>query len=129
MKQQDFHAAVAKLAPGVLITNRDNTYEGIVWPEGYTPPPRADFEKELARADVPQEVWAGAMMRALNALGVFEQIDGIVAASGDLLTKKLWDRAAAFRRDDSMLVAVGATAGWSERDLDDLFRLAGSFNS
>lgn len=129
MKQQGFHAVVAKLAPGVLTTNRDNTYEGIVWPEGYTPPPRADFEKEISRADVPQEVWAGAMMRALNTLGILEQIDQIVAAEGDLLVKKLWDRAAAFRRDDPMISVIGSKAGWSESDLDDLFRLAGSFNS
>ena len=88
-----------------------------------------DVVKAEARADVPQEVWAGAMMRALNALGILEQIDGIVAASGDLLMKKLWDRAAAFRRDDPMVTEVGMAAGWTEKDLDDLFRLAGSFSS
>lgn len=129
MQEQRLHAAVAKLAPGVLVVNQDNTYEGIVWPKGYTPPTKADFLKELARADVPQEVWAGAMMRALNVMGILEQIDQIVAAEGDLLVKKLWDRAAAFRRDDPMISVIGAKAGWSESDLDDLFRLAGSFNS
>ena len=87
-----------------------------------------DVEKENARLDVPQEVWAGAMMRALNTLGILEQIDQIVTAEGDLLAKKLWDRAAAFRRDDPMISVIGGKAGWSESDLDDLFRLAGSFN-
>lgn len=88
-----------------------------------------DVAKAEARADVPQEVWAGAMMRALNVLGIDPQIESIVAASDDWLLKKLWDRAAAFKRDDPMITAVGAAAGWSEKDLDDLFRLAGSFNS
>jgi len=88
-----------------------------------------DFSKAEARADIPQEVWAGAMMRALNVMGILEQIDQIVAAEGDLLAKKLWDRAAAFRRDDPMISVIGAKAGWSESDLDDLFRLAGSFNA
>jgi hypothetical protein len=125
----DLLQALIRLRPGVQCTNTDNTYEGIVWPEGFTPPSKADFEKELARADVPQEVWAGAMMRALNTLGILEQIDQIVAAQGDLLMKKLWDRAAAFRRDDPMVTEVGMAAGWTEKDLDDLFRLAGSFSS
>ncbi len=88
-----------------------------------------DVVKAEARADVPQEVWAGAMMRALNTLGILEQIDQIVTAEGDLLAKKLWDRATAFRRDDPMISVIGGKAGWSENDLDDLFRLAESFNS
>ena len=123
-----FHSAISALT-ATPFRNTDNTYEGIVWPEGFMPPSKADFEKEISRADVPQEVWAGAMMRALNTLGILEQIDGIVAASGDLLTQKLWDRAAAFRRDDPMISVIGSKAGWSESDLDDLFRLAGSFNA
>lgn len=89
-------------------------------------------EVEAAKTSlVPAEVWAGAMMRALNAVGILKRVDDIVAASDDLLVKKLWDRAAAFRRDDPMIVAVGASVDppWSESDLDDLFRLAGSFNS
>ena len=135
------HNVVAAVAP-IHGINSDGTNDASKWTILFQPSAtddeRAaahaallafDVAAELARADVPQEVWAGAMMRALNTLGILEQIDGIVAASGDLLTKKLWDRAAAFRRDDPMIAAVGATAGWSESDLDDLFRLAGSFNS
>ena len=58
------------------------------------------------------------------------QVDQIVAASNDLLMQKLWGRAAAFRRDDPMIAAVGASVDppWSESDLDDLFRLAGSLD-
>ena len=125
----DITKTIIKFAGTLPVTNRDNTYEGLIWPEGFTPPSKADFERELTRADVPQEVWAGAMMRALNALGILAQIDGIVAASGDLLMQRLWSRATAFRRDDPMISAVGATAGWSEKDLDDLFRLEGSFKT
>lgn len=77
---------------------------------------------------VPQEVWAGAMMRALSVLDIQDQVEAIVAASNDWLMQKLWNRAAAFRRDDPMIAAVGMAAGWTEKDLDDLFRLAGSFN-
>ena len=120
------------LFPGVDFANTDNTLAGIRWddpPPGFVPPTQEEVDAELARADIPQEVWAGAMMRALNALGILEQIDQIVAAEGDLLAKKLWDRAAAFRRDDPMISIIGEKAGWSESDLDDLFRLAGSFNS
>lgn len=126
-----FQAAIAKLAPFQPVFIETETYEGIRWPEGFMSPSKEEFEAELARQQnpTPQEVWAGAMMRALSALDILEQIDSIVAASGDLLMKMLWDRAAAFRRDDPMIAAVGATAGWSESDLDDLFRLAGSFNS
>ena len=123
--------ALQLLRPKSEYSIGDDAYESINWrdPQGRAMPTKAEVEAAIAREDVPQEVWAGAMMRALNTLGILEQIDGIVAASGDLLTKKLWDRAAAFRRDDPMIAAVGATAGWSESDLDDLFRLAGSFNS
>lgn len=122
-------AAVSVLHPDVPVINGNNTYEGLRWPKGFTPPTKEAVLAAQARLDVPQEVWAGAMMRALNTLGILEQIDGIVAASNDLLMKKLWARAAAFRRDDPMISVVGATAGWSESDLDDLFRLAGSFSS
>ena len=127
----DILQAAQVLAPGVNITNQNGTYEGLRWPPGFVPPTQAEVDAEMARQrnPVPPEVWAGAMMRALNALGILEQIDGIVAASGDLLTQKLWARAAAFRRDDPMIAAVGMAAGWTEKDLDDLFRLAGSFSS
>lgn len=128
----DILKVVQKISPGCEAINDDNTFEGIVWPKGYTPPTKAEFDKEMARADVPQEVWAGAMMRALNAIDpdLLKRVDEIVAASDDLLMRKLWDRAAAFRRDDPMIAAVGASVDppWSEADLDDLFRLAGSFN-
>ncbi len=130
MKEQYLHAAVAKLAPGTLITNTDNTYEGIVWPKGYAPPSKADFEKELARADVPQEVWAGAMIRAMHMTGIAGQVKALVATSNDELLQDLYAGAAAFRRDDPMIAMIGAAVDppWTEQDLDDLFRLAGSFN-
>lgn len=121
--------AIGKLCPLAQYTNHDGTYERIVWKDERPMPSKADVERQITRSDVPQEVWAGAMMRALNTLGILEQIDQIVAAEGDLLVKKLWNRAAAFRRDDPMISVIGGKAGWSESDLDDLFRLAGSFNS
>lgn len=125
-----FVRAMTVLCPGINWSNDNNTYEGIRWPEGFTPPSKEAFEAELAKQSnpVPQEVWAGAMMRALNATDMLEKVDQIVAASDDWLLKKLWARAAAFRRDDPMIVAVGQATGWSEKDLDDLFRLAGSFD-
>lgn len=122
--------AIGKLCPLADYDNHDGTYEKIVWRDKRPMPTKKEVERQMARADVPQEVWAGAMMRALNTLGILKQVDDLVAASGDLLMQKLWDRAAAFRRDDPMIAAVGAAVSppWSEDDLDDLFRLAGSFN-
>lgn len=123
-------SALARLRPGVDFANLDGTLAGVRWDTSeVVPPTQQEVDAEIARADIPMEVWAGAMMRALNVLGVLEQIDQLVEASGDFLMKKLWNRAAAFRRDDPMIAAVGAQAGWSEGDLDDLFRLAGHFNA
>jgi hypothetical protein len=123
--------ALQLLRPKSEYSIGDDAYESINWrdPQGRAMPTKAEVEAANARADVPQEVWAGAMMRALNTLGILEQIDQIVAAENDLLAKRLWDRATAFRRDDPMISVIGGKAGWSENDLDDLFRLAGSFNS
>jgi len=125
--------AIAALRPGVDFANLNGTLAGIRWdnpPPGFVPPTQEEVDAAIARADVPAEVWAGAMMRALNALGLLAQVDQIVAASNDLLMQKLWARAAAFRRDDPMIAAVGASVDppWSESDLDDLFRLAGSLD-
>lgn len=119
------------LRPGISYRNPTGMLANVEWPAGVSAPTQQEFDAAIARADVPAEVWAGAMMRALNALGLLAQVDQIVAASNDLLMQKLWERAAAFRRDDPMIAAVGAAVDppWSESDLDDLFRLARSFNS
>lgn len=53
MQERYLHAAVAKLAPGVLIINTDNTYEGIVWPDGFTPPTKAALLAEIAAQSAP----------------------------------------------------------------------------
>lgn len=130
MNVNRFHAAVAAFVGDAAFSNRDNTYEGIVWPEGFTPPSKADFEKEISRADVPQEVWAGAMIRAMHATGIAGQVKALIAASNNELLQDLYAGAAAFRRDDPMIAMIGAAVDppWTEDDLDDLFRLAGSFN-
>jgi len=124
----NFTKALLKFTGALPATNNNNTFEGIIWPQGFVPPSKEDFEKELARTDVPTEVGAGALMRALYTLDMLAQIDNVVAAVNDPLAKTLWARAAAFRRDDPLVSLVGQAAGWSEDDLDDLFRLANSYD-
>lgn len=123
--------AIGSLVPLAQYSNEDGTYEGIIWNDERPMPSKAAIEAAMSRVDVPAEVWKGAMIRAMHATGIAGQVKELVASSGDELLQDLYAGAAAFRRDDPMVAMIGAAVDppWSEQDLDDLFRLAGSFNT
>lgn len=49
MDSEVVRRAVARISPGIVITNPDNTFEDIVWPDAGTPPTNAAFDVELMR--------------------------------------------------------------------------------
>jgi len=126
MDPEIFQRAIARIAPGIAITNPDNTFEKVVWPKGVTPPTRAAFDAELARlADpVPSSATRGQLIRVLDHIGKLTEVRDAVARA-DVLTQELW-LSPTFLRDDPHLRAVAATVGLTDQ-LDDLFRLSATF--
>lgn len=123
MDPEVFQRAVARVAPGTAITNPNNTFEKVIWPDGFTPPTKAAFDAELTRqADpVPLSATRSQLIRALHHVGKLTEVRDVVARA-DVLTQELW-LSPTFRRDDTLLRAVAATVGLTDQ-LDELFRLS-----
>lgn len=123
MDPEIFQRTIATIAPGIVITNPDNTFEKIVWPDGFMPPTKEAFEAELARlADpVPPSATRGQLIRVLHHIGKLSEVRDAVAQA-DVMTQELW-LSPTFHRDDPLLRAVAETVGLTDR-LDDLFRLS-----
>jgi len=82
---------------------------------------------EIAAANyVPQSVTPWQMRRALNQLGLRAMVEAAVA-EGDQNVKDGWEFALEIRRDNPLLAAMAGSLGMEEADLDNLFRLAASF--
>jgi len=77
-------------------------------------------------APVPQSVSPWQMRRALNQLGLRAMVEAAVAA-GDQDARDGWDYALEIRRDNPLLAGMASALGMTNAQLDDLFRLAASF--
>jgi hypothetical protein len=66
------------------------------------------------------------MRRALNQLGLRAMVEAAVA-DGDQDVKDGWEFALEIRRDNPLLAAMAGSLSMEESDLDNLFRLAASF--
>jgi hypothetical protein len=87
----------------------------------------AQAAAELAAANyVPQSVTPWQMRRALNQLGLRATVESAVAA-GDQDARDGWEFALEIRRDNPLLAGMAAALGMTDAQLDDLFRLAASF--
>ena len=66
------------------------------------------------------------MRRALRAAGLKPQVDAYVLTL-DEEAREAWEYATEVRRNNALIAAAGAALGKTDAELDDLFRLAGSF--
>lgn len=95
--------------------------------DGYDVYVRGDVVPPLAESDndVPQIVTQLQMRKAMNAFGLRSVAEKLVADSGD---KDLQDdfEVSNFYRKDTRVISMATTAGLTDQQLDDLFRLADS---
>jgi hypothetical protein len=71
----------------------------------------------------PVSVTRRQMMLALNAQGKLASVNAIVL-NADIVTQISWGDATSFERSNSLIAMMAQVNGWSDNDLDDLFRLA-----
>jgi hypothetical protein len=75
---------------------------------------------------VPFSVTPWQMRRALNQIGLRSTVESAVAAASQD-NRDGWEYALEIRRDNQLLANMAAALGMGESQLDDLFRLAGTF--
>ena len=94
----------------------------VEWVAGYVPPPPEPVA-------VPQLVTRRQARRALSIFGVLHLIQPALDAIPDPGARELaqidWADATEFNRDDETLQMLAGALGLSEKQLDDLFILAG----
>ncbi len=71
---------------------------------------------------VPEEVTKLQLYKAAKATGQWAEIWAAIQSSED--AKLEWDFAISVRRDNPTVAALAAAQGWSNDDVDNLFRLA-----
>lgn len=76
---------------------------------------------------IPQTASSGDFIKALYELDWLTDVDAAVAQA-DPLSRRLWERASIFERQNSMLIAVATAIGKTSEDLDALFVKANSYN-
>jgi hypothetical protein len=114
------------LRPGASFANTNDTLADVRWDTpDVIPPTRQEFDAAFVALGnpVPKVVAAGAMIRALTQLGKLAAVDEAVAKA-DLLSQRLWARAASFPRSDPQVIAIATAIGMSSTDLDALYTLA-----
>jgi hypothetical protein len=99
------------------------------------PPPEATPEEIAAReaaaaeaarlAAVPREISPRQIRQALTALSLRDQVENAVAASSTDI-KDWWEFSTSVERDNEHVIAMAVQLGVTDRQLDDLFTLAGT---
>lgn len=74
---------------------------------------------------VPESVSPRQIRQALTKAGLRDEVESAVAGA-DQDTKDWWEFATAFERQHPMVIAMATALGVTERQLDDLWTLAGS---
>ena len=82
---------------------------------------------EAPPVPVPESVTPRQIRWALNAAGLRATVEGAIA-SADQNTKDAWEFSNEVRRDNPLVTGLAAALGMSAAQLDDLFRLAASFD-
>lgn len=90
-----------------------------------TPAQIAEKAEQLRISKIPVSVSPRQIRQALTAASLRTPVETAVAA-GDQDTKDWWEFATVFERQHSMVLAMAASLGVTERQLDDLWTLAGS---
>lgn len=82
-------------------------------------------------APVPQIVTSGAFIRAAHEQDWLDGIETAVAAAGqqNSLIPLLWARSSQFERPHPFVALIGQAMGKTSAEIDDLFRLAGSYDT
>lgn len=108
----------------------DLLFDSVSEYEAYRAAHQAEYDAwrsaQTAIPPVPQFVTPWQMRRALNQLGLRAMVEAAVAA-GDQDSKDGWDYALEIRRDNPLLAGMAQALGMTGAQLDDLFRLAASF--
>lgn len=123
MDSEVVQRATARSAPGIVVTNPDNTFEDFVWPDGVTSPTSAAVDVVLVRRvnAVPPSATRGRLIRAIHHVGKLTEVRDAVTEAA-VLMQKLW-LSPTFQRNDPLLLSVAEVVGLTEH-LDDLFRLS-----
>ncbi len=111
----------------------DFLVEGVAALEAYQQPHQAAFDtwaaaqqEEAPPAPVPDVVTPRQIRWALNAASLRATVEGAIAGA-DQNTKDAWEFSNEVRRDNPLLNGLAAALGMSSEQLDELFRLAASF--
>ncbi len=114
----------------LLPAGYDLLFESVAEYEAYRSQHRADYDAwanaQVASTPVPQSVTPWQMRRALNQLGLRAMVEAAVAA-GDQDARDGWEFALELRRDNLLMASMAQALGMTDVQLDDLFRLAASF--
>lgn len=79
---------------------------------------------------VPQLVSRFQAIASLHLSGLLPAIEAYMSdPSTDELTKIAWANAQEFRRDSPMIASLAVLMGWTESQLDDLFRTASTIQA
>lgn len=85
------------------------------WVASYVPPPPEPIQ-------VPQEVTAFQAKAALDAAGLYDAVEAMMAdAATPRIYKLAWREAQVFRRDSPTVLAMASTLGLTSAQVDDLF--------
>jgi hypothetical protein len=87
---------------------------------------RLPTSEEIASLVPPVTVSPWQFRKALNHLGLRQQVEDAVSASTDQNLKDGWEFATEFRRNDALVVSMGYALGKTDSEMDQLFELAAS---
>lgn len=79
----------------------------------------------LANAFVPDSVTPRQVRLLLLSKGLLDEVEAMIALQ-DRQTQITWEFASEFRRDDALLVTLGANLGLSAQQIDEFFIAAAS---
>lgn len=123
-------ATLGKLVgPDVVVTDTDGTFDGLAWPEGFTPPTLAAFDAEAARQQaalaVPRQIANWKAHAILEIRGKHADVVAVIAAITDpvkrMLVQTAFDRLDPLPRDSATLVELLTAAGFDGPGIDQLF--------
>ena len=75
-------------------------------------------------APVPDKVTNFQARAVLISTGLFEQVDAAIKAGNDPVALQAWEYANDVTRNGALVNGMAASLGWSQAQLDDLFRAA-----
>ena len=128
----ELHAVVAAVAPinGVCVGSWEDRATWVIdFQSTATAPQKVAAAAVVAAYDpaaipVPVQVTNYQGRQALINAGLFNVVDGIVAASTDLNLKNAWDYAPNLLRDSPFIASLKSAASLTDAQIDELFTAA-----